>query len=186
MGSLSTEQAFAQYVLPEIDLLYRVARTLTFERADAEDLVQDTLVRAYNAIDRFDGRYPRAWLLTIMRNLNRNRARRAGKIRFDSLDESPNDDGGDTGYDRIPDSRHGRPEDVIDVTFDSAVARALDSLGPPFRDAVELVDIGGLSYAEAAETLGVRIGTIMSRLHRARNRIRASLDDAGFIPGVVT
>ncbi len=189
MGPSSSEQAFEQYVLPEIDLLYRVARTLTFDRADAEDLVQDTLVRAYNAIDRFDGRYPRAWLLTILRNLNRNRARRAGKIRFDSLDESPGERVGESRYDRLDDrlgdSRHGRPEDVVDVTFDAAVARALDNLTPPFRAVVELVDIGGLSYAEAAETLDVRIGTIMSRLHRARNRIRTALDESGFMPGVV-
>ena len=70
------EMAFRQYVLPEIDVMYRVAMSLTRNKADAEDLVQDSLVRAYKAVDRFDGRYPRAWLLTILRNTQINRTRR--------------------------------------------------------------------------------------------------------------
>ena len=70
------EMAFRQYVLPEIDVMYRVAMSLTRNKADAEDLVQDSLVRAYKAVDRFDGRYPLAWLLTILRNTQINRTRR--------------------------------------------------------------------------------------------------------------
>src|SRR5919204_17709 len=69
-------QAFATYVLPEVEVLLRVALTLTAQPADAEDLVQDTLLRAYGAVDRFDGRHPRAWLLTIMRRAEINRHRR--------------------------------------------------------------------------------------------------------------
>ena len=60
------EAAFRKYVVPEIDVMYRVAMSLTRNKADAEDLVQDSLIRAYKAVGRFDGRYPRAWLLTIM------------------------------------------------------------------------------------------------------------------------
>lgn len=67
---------FADYVLPEVDTLYRAALSLTRNHADAEDLVQDTLLRAYRSIDRFDGRHPRAWLLTILRNAHINRQRR--------------------------------------------------------------------------------------------------------------
>ncbi|MGH3627771.1 MAG: RNA polymerase sigma factor, partial [Sciscionella sp.] len=74
--SRTAEQAFAAHVLPEIDLLYRVARSITGQQADAEDLVQDTLLRAYRAIGSFDGKHPRAWLLTILRNTERNRHRR--------------------------------------------------------------------------------------------------------------
>jgi len=77
------DTAFERYVLPETELLLRVANSLTRNRADAEDLVQDTLLRAFRAIDRFDGRYPRAWLLTILRNthINRNRRRRPELLR---------------------------------------------------------------------------------------------------------
>ena len=63
-------------VLPEVDVMWRVAMSLTRNRANAEDLVQESLLRAYKAIDSFDGRYPRAWLLTILRNTERNRHRR--------------------------------------------------------------------------------------------------------------
>ena len=72
----AADAAFARYVTPELDVLYRVALSITRKPADAEDLVQDTLLRAYRSIERFDGRYPRAWLLTIMRNAQINRVRR--------------------------------------------------------------------------------------------------------------
>ena len=72
----SAEAAFARHVLPEIDVLYRVALSLTHNAADAEDVVQETLMRAYRSIERFDGRHARAWLLTILRNANINRSRR--------------------------------------------------------------------------------------------------------------
>src|SRR5260370_10490925 len=71
---------FTRYVLPEIEMLLRAARTLTAQPADAEDLVQDTLIRAYQAPDRFDGRHRRAWLLTIMRHPEANQRRRRGPL----------------------------------------------------------------------------------------------------------
>ena len=79
----ASADAFERYVLPEVEVMLRVARSLTRNHADAEDLVQDTMLRAYRAIDRFDGRHPRAWLLTILRNthINRNRRRRPELLR---------------------------------------------------------------------------------------------------------
>lgn len=166
---------FEQYVLPEVDVLYRVARSLTGNRADAEDLVQDTLLRAYRAIDRFDGRYPRAWLLTILRNAQVNRVRR----RRPELLRDP-----EAGR-RLLESReaHESAETVVvDPQFDAAVADALADLPDRFSRVVELVDVDGLSYQEAAEVLGVPVGTVMSRLHRARRRIRTRLASAGHVP----
>lgn len=168
------DTAFERYVLPEIEILLRVANSLTRNHAEAEDLVQDTLLRAYRGIDRFDGRYPRAWLLTILRNthINRNRRRRPGLLR------DP-----DAAVDRmISAASDERVDASIDDEMDVEIVRALDSLDARFRQVVVLVDIDGLTYAEAAEVLDVPVGTVMSRLHRARTRIRDRLDRVGFAP----
>jgi RNA polymerase sigma-70 factor, ECF subfamily len=166
--------AFERYVLPEIELMLRVATSLTRDPVEAEDLVQDTLVRAYRAIDRFDGRYPRAWLLTILRNthINRNRKRRPELL--DDPDRT-NDRG-------LEAASPERVDDFVDNSFDAEIVHALDSLDAPFRSVIELVDIDGLTYAEAAEVLEVPVGTVMSRLHRARGRIRDRLARTGLAP----
>ncbi len=167
--------AFARYVEPEVPVLYRVALTLVGQRVDAEDLVQDTLVRAYRAIDRFDGAHPRAWLLTILRNTHRNRLR----TRLPSL---LHDDERDAGLlDRAGDARSAE-DVVVDAQFEAVVAEALAALPTMHRVVVTLVDVDGLTYAEAAEVLGIPRGTVMSRLHRARARIRTRLVVAGLVP----
>lgn len=170
------EDRFATYVLPEIEIMLRVARTLTRDHADAEDLVQDTLVRAFRAIDRFDGAHPRAWLLTILRNthINRNRRRRPALL-----------GDADRTMARLSDEQAEQltVEDlVVGVEFDAVVEDALRHLPDRFRRAIELVDVGGLSYAEAAKVMAVPEGTIMSRIHRARKRIRDRLAIAGLAP----
>lgn len=177
MADSTTERevAFRQYVLPELDVLYRVGRSLTRSHADTEDLVQETIIRAYKAIDRFDGRHPRAWLLTILRNAQINRTRR----RRPELLHDP-----DVEMERLASTSIGDEDDpehqVVDPVFDARVRAALDALPDRFRQPVELVDIGGLSYQEAAAQLDVPVGTVMSRLHRARKRLRDQLDKAGF------
>lgn len=168
------EQAFERWVLPEIEVLLRVAHSMTRNHAEAEDLVQDTLLRAYRGIGRFDGRYPRAWLLTILRNthINRNRRRRPELLRDQDLT-----------FERLEsDEASERADTMVDTEMDAEIINALNALSDDFRRVVELVDIDGLSYAEAAEVLGVPIGTVMSRLHRARSRIRDRLDRAGLAP----
>lgn len=173
-GGVDPDEKFQQYVVPELDVMYRVARSLTRNGPDAEDLVQDTLVRAYRAIDRFDGRHPRAWLLTILRNAQINRVRRK---RPELLDDP------DATFERYAadDDDSLAPEHVvIDPVFDAEVDDALAALPDKFRSVVELVDIGGKSYQEAADELGVPVGTVMSRLHRARRRMRDQLERAGF------
>jgi len=165
--------AFDRYVVPEIDVLYRVARSITRNATDAEDLVQDTMLRAYRAIGRFDGRHPRAWLLTIMRNAQINRVRR----KRPELMRDP-----DATMDRVAseDEDDADPEaQVLDRGYDAAIESALDALPEKFRTVVELVDVQALSYQEAAGILDVPTGTIMSRLHRARTRIRKHLEQHG-------
>lgn len=167
--------AFDQYVVPEIPVLYRVARSITGQGADAEDLVQDTLIRAYRAVDRFDGAHPRAWLLTILRhtNVNRGRARRHVLLRDGDAVEST--------LERVGPAAPSAEQVAVDKTFEHAVADALAELPEKHRQVVTLVDIQGLSYQEAADALGVPRGTIMSRLHRARAKVRAHLAGAGIV-----
>jgi RNA polymerase sigma-70 factor, ECF subfamily len=174
--ALTDDEAFARYVLPEVEVLLRVALSRTRNAADAEDLVQDTLLRAYRAIGRFDGAHPRAWLLTILRNAQHNRVRR----RRPSLLRNP--DAGERLQGR-GDSQPSAEAVVVGEAFDATVEDAVARLPTRFRHAIELVDIDGLSYQEAADALGVPIGTVMSRLHRARHRIRTRLTAAGLAPG---
>lgn len=167
------KERFDEVVLPELDVMYRVALSLTRNHADAEDVVQEALLRAYRAIDRFDGRYPRAWLLTIVRNAQINRVRR----RRPELLRDP-----DVTMERVADTGDGgrsAEELVVDEGFDSRVEAAYADLPEKFRRVVELVDLEGRSYQEAADILGVPTGTIMSRLHRARRRMRSALEAAG-------
>lgn len=169
----STRQAkFDEHVVPQLDILYRTARSLTRSSSDAEDLVQETMLRAYRAIDRFDGRYARAWLLTIMRNANINRARKKTPDLLDDPDQT---------FERSTRfADQDTPEDeVVEPVFDAVVQDAFDRLPDDFRKVVELVDLNGLAYAEAAELLDVPVGTVMSRLHRARKRIRDEIGEQG-------
>lgn len=170
------EEAFHAYVLPEREMLLRQARSLTGNAADADDLVQETLLRAYRAIERFDGRYPRAWLMTIMRNAQANRVRREHQ-RPETLGEAE----GVLG--RLAAPADDGPEAVVLARrFDAAVAGALEDLPHRFRRVVELIDLNGLSYQDAATIVGAPVGTVMSRLHRARTRMRHHLEAAGLGP----
>lgn len=165
-------RAFDQFVVPEMDMLFGVSFSMTHNRAEAEDLVQDTLLRAFQAIDRFDGRYPRAWLLTILRNthVNRNRRRRPGLVRNPETFWAMRD---------VPSQEPGPEAIIVDGAFDAAVDSALSRLPEDQKVVIHLVDVDGLSYEEVACVLGVPKGTVMSRLHRGRKRIRQHLVASG-------
>jgi RNA polymerase sigma-70 factor (ECF subfamily) len=171
----TADDAFQQWVVPEIEVMLRVANSLTRDTGEAEDLVQDALIRAYRAIEGFDGRYPRAWLLTIVRNTHLNRVR---KRRPELLDDPDQD------IDRL--SRQGTAstveDDVVGGTLDAVIDAALRELPAKHRQVLELVDMDGLNYQEAALVLGVPVGTVMSRLHRARKSMKRRLDRAGLTP----
>ncbi len=170
MDDSSRKADFREMVEPEIEVLLRVAAAITSNRADAEDLVQETLLRAYRAIDRFDGRHPRAWLLTILRNTNTNmhRRQRPGTI-------------GDWDHFQAARPAFGKAElpsaedSFVDSELHADLATAVRALDPRFRSVLILVDVHDLSYSEAAAVIGVPVGTVMSRLSRARDRVRKSL-----------
>ena len=169
----SKDAAFQRYVVPEIPVLLRVARSLTSNSHDAEDLVQDTILRAYQAIERFDGAHSRAWLFTILRNthVNRNRKRRPGLL------DDPHD-----AEDIVETHSLGPAEMAEQSAFRDAVAAAIVTLPKKNRAVVELVDVNSCSYAEVAIALAIPMGTVMSRLHRGRRQIREYLTERGFAP----
>jgi RNA polymerase sigma-70 factor (ECF subfamily) len=151
--------AFRNSVQTAIPALRRYARALTRDAETADDLVQDTLVRALRSEHLFQEGDVRSWLYTILTNLNRNRLRTlARRPAFAPIEEedTPGMTGPDTG---------GRD-----------IERALASLAEDQRAALLLVVLEGLSYREVAEVQGVPIGTVMSRLARARAQLRAYLD----------
>lgn len=159
---------FRRYVEPEIEVLLRVAQTLT-GFTDADDLVQETLVRAWRSVDRFDGRHPRAWLLTILRNTNMNMHRRQ---RPDCVDDVAAYADARPAFGVDPPSTE---EQVMASFLPEELEQAVQSLDPKFRTVLLLIDVDQLSYAEAADVLGVPVGTVMSRLSRARDRVRHHL-----------
>jgi len=159
--------AFRSYVEPELDVLLRVARTLTGSASDAEDLVQETLIRAWRSVDRFDGRHPRAWLFTILRNTNRNMNRRQRPVTV----EDP------TVLSRARPAFNsafapGPEDEALGRYLPDVLDRAVTALDVGFRTVLLLIDVDELTYAEAAEVLKLPMGTVMSRLSRARNRVR--------------
>lgn len=167
-------EAFARHVEPEIPVLLRVARSLTGSAADAEDLVQETLIRAYRAMDQFDGAHPRAWLLTILRNTASNLRRRTRPDLVENWD-ALSDPKPAFGAERPETPQEAALTGVLDDDLERAVA----SLDERFRSVLVMVDIHGLTYAECAEALGIPVGTVMSRLSRARDRMRKHLKASG-------
>jgi RNA polymerase sigma-70 factor (ECF subfamily) len=147
--------------------VYRLAYRLTGNQHDAEDLTQDVFVRVFRSLSSYTPGTFEGWLHRITTNLFLDRVRRQQRIRFDALaDDAP---------ERLA-GREPNPSQAYDDThLDDDVQRALDSLSPEFRAAVVLCDIEGLSYEEIAATLGVKLGTVRSRIHRGRAQLRASL-----------
>jgi RNA polymerase sigma-70 factor, ECF subfamily len=163
------EATFHDQALRHLDPLYATALRLTRRSVEAEDLVQETVLRAYAAFERFEpGTNCRAWIFRILMNtfINGYRRRRRERLLFDtSRDASVLEQ-----VTRAP--GHG---DVADLALDDEVARALDELPEEYRSVVLLVDVGDLSYREVAHVLGCPLGTVMSRLHRARRALQRKL-----------
>jgi len=165
---------FEGVALVHLDLLYRAALRLTHNRAEAEDLVQETWLRALRHFDQFDpGSNCRAWLLTILRNAFLNRLRREGREILESDMAAT-----EAGAARLEEASvaHSSPEeDFFQTVLHGDVDRALKTLPLPFRLVVTLADLEGLTYKEIAQVLGCPIGTVMSRLSRARQLLRKEL-----------
>jgi RNA polymerase sigma factor (sigma-70 family) len=150
--------------------VYRLAYRLTGNQHDAEDLTQEVFVRVFRSLSSYTPGTFEGWLHRITTNLFLDLVRRRARIRFDPL---PDD------AERIPGRGQAgleNPSQRFDDThFDDDVQAALAALPPDFRAAVVLCDLEGLSYEEIAATLGIKIGTVRSRIHRGRSQLRAAL-----------
>jgi RNA polymerase sigma-70 factor (ECF subfamily) len=160
--------SWEQIVTEHSARVYRLAYRLTGNRHDAEDLTQETFVRVFRSLSSYAPGSFEGWLHRITTNLFLDQARRRARIRMDPLGDDA---------DRVPAaSLADTPERGYEhANLDRDVQRALDALSPEFRAAVVLCDIEGLSYEEIAVTLGVKLGTVRSRIHRARAQLRDSL-----------
>lgn len=156
---------FEQAVLPHLGPASRLARALMRSEADAEDAVQDALVRALRYFRTFDGRNSRGWFLTIVRNTCYTARTRDRQADVDSFDEEQHSDVSGADQETVLDRRQGA----------EAVARAVDALPPRFRELFVLREVDGLSYRELARRIDAPIGTVMSRLSRARRAARRSV-----------
>ena len=175
-GQPDDQDAFAAEALGFLDSLYAMALRLTRNRADAEDLVQDTFVKALRFSSRFTpGTNLKAWLYTILHNTWRNRRRDAARHMVDVDSERVEEaavqlDG--------PASIETPERILLRETLDAELQAALDALPEQFREAVWLRDVEEFSYAEIASMLGIPLGTVMSRISRGRRMLFDTLSSA--------
>ena len=163
-------ERFEAVVLPHLDAAYTLARYLTRNDHDAQDIVQDASLRALRYFGSFRGTAVgegRAWLLTIVRNTAYTwRQRHRGDTLTTEFDEERHSD-------TVADEH---PEAVAEAQSErAALRRAIDELPPEFREVIVLRELEGLSYKEISDVAGVPVGTVMSRLSRARGRLEEAL-----------
>jgi len=188
---VADQAKFAELATPYMDALYSAAMRMTRNPADAEDLVQETFLRAYRGFGGFqDGTNLKAWLYKILTNtyinMYRAKQRRPDEVDFDDVEDF-------ALYRRLGGLEAAQagttPERlVLDAMPDQAVKDAIEALPEQFRVAVLLADVEGFSYKEIADITGVPIGTVMSRLHRGRKQLEKRLADfaveRGLLPSV--
>jgi RNA polymerase sigma-70 factor, ECF subfamily len=172
---------FEQTIVPHLDSAYNLARWLTRNDADAQDVVQEACLRAFKYFDGFDGEYANAWLLKIVRNtcyswLKDNRASERTLALEDDLEEIDRD----LSTKEINASGLGRsPEELVGIRRDAErLNRAIEMLAPGYREILILREMDDLSYREIADVVGIPIGTVMSRLARARGLLQVILRNA--------
>lgn len=176
---------FEQQALPLLDQLYGGALRLTRNPADAEDLVQETYIKAFQAFDSFtQGTNLKAWMYRIMTNLYITNYRKAQRRPTQTSAEEITD------YQLLSSASHesqgleSAEVEALKKLPTSEISEALNALSEDYRMVVYYADVEGLAYKEIAEILGVPLGTVMSRLHRGRKKLRDALKDVARERGI--
>jgi len=171
-----TPQDFETLVLPLRNDLYGTAMRYTRSASDADDLVQETLIRAYGAWDRFEpGTNCRAWLFRILTNSFINGYRKRKRHR--RFTQENYDDACAAVFGDVEARAQSPRRSLVEKSLGDEVSAALDTLGVEYRQVVEMADLKGQRYRDIAGKLGVPIGTVMSRLYRARRQLESLLRD---------
>ena len=176
---------FEQQALPLLDQLYGGALRLTRNPADAEDLVQETYIKAFQAFDSFtQGTNLKAWMYRIMTNLYITNYRKAQRRPTQTSAEEITD------YQLLSSATHesqgleSAEVEALKKLPTSEISEALNALSEDYRMVVYYADVEGLAYKEIAEIMGVPLGTVMSRLHRGRKKLREALKDVARERGI--
>lgn len=180
---------FAEEAMPHADALFGAAMRMTRSRRDAEDLVQDTLMKAFQHFDKYQaGTNCKAWLFRILTNTFINRYRKKQRERVFLVDEDRGRPLAERIESRPASELETRPESAeenIERLFGDEIGQALQNVPVDFRMAVIFADVYDFSYKECAEILDVPIGTVMSRLYRGRRLLRAQLAEYAIETGAV-
>ncbi|MUH45453.1 MAG: sigma-70 family RNA polymerase sigma factor [Actinobacteria bacterium] len=180
-------QRFERDAMPYIDQLYGAAMRMTRNPTDAEDLVQETYLKAFGAFTSFtEGTNLKAWLFRILTNTYINIYRKKQRQPYQSATDDLTDGQLHEAESHTARGLRSAETEALDRLADSDVVEALAAIPEDFRLAVYLVDVEGFAYKEAAEIMGTPVGTVMSRLHRGRKLLRASLTDYAIERGFVT
>jgi RNA polymerase sigma-70 factor (ECF subfamily) len=174
------DRRFQAELMPVIDSLYNFAFRLTLDEDDANDLVQETYLKAYRFFEYFEqGTNAKAWLFRILKNsfINdfRKKSKQPAKVDYSEIEGYYNSEDVESDSDAGGTSSDMRQQAVRDLIGDE-VASALNSLPVDFRTVIILCDLEGFTYEEMAKVLDIPIGTVRSRLHRARNFLKEKLE----------
>jgi RNA polymerase sigma-70 factor (ECF subfamily) len=170
------DRVFEEEFLPQVDALYTFAYHLTYNEEDANDLVQETYLKAYRFIDRYiENTNAKAWLFKILKNIFINQYRKKSKqpTRVDYEEVINYHDEEDTSYSSYQDLR----EEMFQHMMGDEATNAINALPVDFRVVILLCDIEGFTYEEISKIIDIPIGTVRSRLHRARNMLKEKLKE---------
>lgn len=189
MNSAPRSDAFQEEALPHLDAVYRFSVRLTGSPAEAEDLVQDTFLRAFRSWDQYTlGTSAKSWLFTICRNTflrQRERDVRRDELVTEAVHSMAAEAAGSETPLFASRADHDPEGDFFRTLVDDRILQAIDGLPTEFRETVVLSDLQGLSYQEVSQVLGVPLGTVKSRLFRGRKLLQAQLYQYALESGII-